>query len=92
MADYDALLRRLLPFQKSYLDEFLLELQTERKVLERLTSEFDEKLRKMEAVREEIRCLAEKANSDSLRRRDELLELMRRQSSTVADSTALRRR
>jgi hypothetical protein len=77
VAQYEALLRKILPLQHDNLAGFLDALKDEREKLEVVCQEFDEKLKQMESIREEIRSLVCDADRRSLERRDEIVASLR---------------
>lgn len=74
---YDALLRKILPLQRDNLEGFLEALKEERGKLEAVCDEFDEKLKQMESIREEIRLLVRDADRKSIERRNEIVASLR---------------
>mmetsp|Transcript_4818 Transcript_4818/g.5253 ORF Transcript_4818/g.5253 Transcript_4818/m.5253 type:complete len:122 (+) Transcript_4818:79-444(+) len=76
-ADYEALLRKLLPYQQDVLQEAIQELRKEREALEAVVKSFDTTLKNIEAVRDEIRELVQVSERHSIERRDELLTALR---------------
>jgi hypothetical protein len=77
VAQYEALLRKILPLQHDNLAGFLDALKDEREKLEAVCEEFDEKLKQMESIREEIRSLVSDADRRSLERRNEIVASLR---------------